>query len=164
MGGADQTDLDEDDTNVAFCSKRRAALFFLALVLGSMSTLAAPGQKTLAQLAREEGWDPDVGDPYPALAKEIPRDFPVPAGSHHLHASNVAPFASVTGTPAETEEFYRTMFASQGWHINKELKFRGYITFIACKSGQCVKLSCSSAEVDESHPNQIKMQFFKDKP
>jgi len=164
MGGADQTDLAEDNTNVAFYSKRRAALFFLAFVLGSMAALAGPAQKTLAQLAREEGWDPDVGDPYPALAKEIPRDFPVPASSHHLHASNVAPFASVTGTPAETEEFYRAVFASQGWHIKKELKFRGYITFIACKNGQCVKLSCESEEVGQSNANVIDMQFFKDKP
>ena len=142
----------------------RIGMLFFAVVFGSVSTVAAPTMKTLAQLAREEGWDPDAGD-RPNLDKDIPRDFPVPAGSHHLVASNTVPFASVTGgtTPAETEEFYRSVFAMQGWHIIKEVKFSGFINFIACKSGQCAGVSSSSAEVDPSHPNLIKLHFFKDK-
>ena len=133
------------------------------VALASMSTLAAPGMKTLAELAREEGWDPDFGDPRPNLAKEIPRDFPIPSSSHNLHASNAFPFASVTGTPAETEEFYRAAFASQGWHIKKEVKFKGYISFIACKNGECAGVSSASAEVDASNANLIQLHFFPDK-
>ena len=133
------------------------------VALGSMATLAAPGLKTLAELAREEGWDPDFGDPRPNMATEIPRDFPVPNGSHKLHASNVFPFASVSGTPAETEGFYRAVFASQGWHIRKEVKFKGYISFIACKGGECVGVSSASAEVDASNANLIQLHFFPDK-
>jgi len=134
------------------------------VVLSSMPTPAAPGVKTLAELAREEGWDPDMGDPRPNLAREIPRDFPVPSGSHHLQASNAVPFASVTGTPAETEEFYRAVFSRQGWHIRKELKFKGFISFIACKNGECAGVSSASAEVDPSNANLIQLHFFPDRP
>jgi hypothetical protein len=134
-----------------------------AVTLGSLATLAAPGIKTLAELARAEGWDPDFGDPRPNLAKEIPRDFPVPSGSHNLHASNAFPFASVSGTPAETEEFYRAVFPIQGWHIRKEVKFKGFISFIACKGGECAGVSSASAEVDAANANLIQLHFFPDK-
>jgi len=133
------------------------------IALGTMAALAAPGMKTLAQLAREEGWDPDFGDPRPNLAREIPRDFPVPSGSHKLQASNAFPFASVTGTPAETEEFYRAVFASQGWHIKKEVKFKGFISFVACKNGECAGVSSASAEVDAHNANLIQLHFFPDR-
>ena len=135
----------------------------LMLAMGVPAFAATPAQITLGALARQEGWDPDAGDPRPNLAREIPRDFPVPATSHHLVASNFFPSASVTGTPEEVESFYSVVFSAQGWRVRKQVKFAGHITLIACKASQCVNLSSSSPTVDETNPNLIKMMFFEDK-
>ena len=124
-----------------------------------------PPSITLAALAHQEGWDPEGGDipGHPNLARGIPRDFPVPAASHDLHASNTFDAASVTGTPEQAEAFYDAMFPAQGWRVKKRVKFAGHITLIACKESQCVNLSSSSPQVDESNPNIIHMLFFPEK-
>lgn len=145
---------------------RRATSFtltMLALAYSLPAFAAAPAATTLGALARQEGWDPDAGDPRPNLAREIPRDFPVPVTSHHLVASNVFPKATVSGTPEETDAFYSAVFPAQGWTVKKHLKFAGHITIIACKAGECVNLSSNSAEVDASNPNLIKMSFYPEK-
>lgn len=151
-------------------SRSRALLRGTAWLLGTLTLAmsvpafaATPPQVTLSALARQEGWDPDVADPRPNMDRDIPRDFPVPATSHDLKASNAVPVASVTGTPDEAESFYRVVFSAQGWRVKKQVKFAGHITLIACKASQCVNLSSSSPAVDEKNPNRITMTFFEDK-
>lgn len=140
----------------------RLVLFGALATMASVAAFAdAPPAITLAALAHQEGWNPDEGDP-PNLARAIPRDFPVPATSHHLTASNVMPAASVTGTPEAAENFYATVFPAQGWRIKRQLKFPGKIGLVACKAGQCVNVSCSSPQVDPSNPDIIKLLFFKE--
>lgn len=139
----------------------------LVLILASAApAFADPAMKTIAQLAREEGWNPDQIDSVSGLsnlAKDIPRDFPVPASSHNLEASNAVAAASVTGTAEEAETFYREVFQLQGWHIDKQLKLPGYIAIVACKAGQCVNLSAASPGGVSGDPNEINFLFFKEK-
>jgi hypothetical protein len=149
-------------------------VILFAPILWSASAVAdVPPMKTIVALALEEGWKPDLYDPATHLTnldKDIPRDFPLPAASHHLVASNAVPAASVSGTPAQVEAFYSAVLPSQGWTIKKHLKFPGSgaepgpgrVTFIACKAGQCVNLSSSSKTWDAQHPDLIKLLFFKE--
>lgn len=122
----------------------------LALTYGkSVAQTSAPPMKTIGQLATEEGMDLDH------MAKGIPRDFPIPANSHHLEVDNFLTQASVPGmTPQETGEFYQLILPLQGWSILKHLKFNGlgggtqgpvYTYFSACKADQCVAISCGSS-------------------
>ena len=137
----------------------------LTIAMSVPAFAGTPPSITLAALARQEGWDPEGGDipGHPNLARGIPRDFPVPAASHNLHASNTVDSASVSGTPEQAEAFYDVMFPALGWHVKKRLKFAGHITLIACKESQCVNLSSSSAQVDQSNPNIINMLFFPER-
>lgn len=140
------------------------ALLCGVTLAGGLTTSAladTPAAITLSALALQEGWNPDQGDP-PNMARAIPRDFPVPVASHHLKASNAFPAASVTGTPEQAEAFYNTVLLAQGWQVKKRVKFPGKIAIVACKTGQCVNVSCSSPQVDPSNPNIIRLLFFKE--
>lgn len=138
----------------------------LGALLCGPAFAAAPAMITLAQLAQQEGWNPDEGDP-PNMHKGIPRDFPVPAFSHHLTASNGVSAAGVEGVNAkQAASFYRQVFALKNWHIDKEVKLPGYINFIACKKTQCVNLDAASPGGIAGDPNKMNLLFFKktDKP
>lgn len=153
----------------ASCRALALSITFLVGALTIATSIPAfagtPPSIMLAALARQEGWDPEGGDTpgHPNLARGIPRDFPVPAASHDLHASNAADAASVTGTPEQAEAFYDVIFPALGWRVKKRLKFAGHITYIACKESQCVNLSSSSPQVDQSNPNIIHMSFFPER-
>jgi hypothetical protein len=146
--------------------KLKALTYAVVLSALPCGTLVAqvPPMTTIGQLATKEGMHPDYYDSalhLYNLAKDIPRDFPIPADSHQLQASNAMPFASVSGpTPQETESFYLRVFPLEGWSITKHFGFRGYTEFHACKGNQCVNLSCGTSEVVGEDGNRIKFQFF----
>lgn len=137
------------------------AWFVGTLTIGTFAPAfaGAPPAITLAALARQEGWNPDEGAPL-NMWHTIPRDFPVPATSHHLTASNGFPAASVTGTPEQAEAFYTHVLPAQGWRIKRQVKFPGKFVLVACKTSQCVNLNCSSSQIDQSNPNLIRLLFF----
>lgn len=128
---------------------------------GPSSDVAAT---TLGDLARSEGWDPDFRqspDGTPNMAAAIPRDFPIPANSRNLYASNAVPAALFSGNPETAKRFYRTEFAKQGWQIDREINVRGYMAMVACKKKQCVNLSTSTSDTDPDDHSSIRLIFFK---
>ncbi|MDX1804890.1 MAG: hypothetical protein R3292_12480 [Alcanivorax sp.] len=136
-------------------------MILLATLLAGQAFAAAPAMITLAQLARQEGWNPDAGDPA-NMARGIPRDFPVPTFSHHLTASNMATAAGVEGVNAEqAASFYRQVFALENWHIDKQVTLPGYINLIACKKTQCVNLDAASPGGIAGNPNKLNLLFYK---
>ena len=134
-------------------------LVAVVLVLAglSMAVFAAkPASVTIAQLDRQEGHDPAQ------IAQGIPRDFPLPAGSHDLVANSTLSIGSVKGVDAETaEQFYRDYFKRAAWDVVKQAKAPGFIMLTACqKSGaQCVKLSASSPGGMGGTPNLMRFTF-----
>lgn len=134
-----------------------------AAIVGPAARAASP--LTIAQLARDEGWDPDYRDSPsepPNLASRIPRDFPLPPGSHDLQASNVMPNASVTGTAQQALAFYDRYFAAGGWHVDKRIATPGLTAYVACdEARQCVNISAVSVSAADAGASRIKLMFFK---
>ncbi|MDX1804891.1 MAG: hypothetical protein R3292_12485 [Alcanivorax sp.] len=121
-----------------------------------ISALAAAPSISIAQLDRQEGHDPTH------MAKGIPRDFPLPASSHHLVANTTLSLGTVQGVDATiAEHFYHHYFKQAGWDVLKQAKAPGFIMLTACqKSGeQCVRLSASSPGGMTSTPNQLRFTF-----
>lgn len=111
-----------------------------------------PPMKTIGQMAV-------AGDVDTELAEGIPRDFPVPASSRDLEASNAIPFASVSGGPELAAEFYGIVLPAMGWSINKKLQLPGLVSIVACKAGQCVNIGSGHGNASDK-PTQIDFQFF----
>ena len=134
---------------------------FVAVVLVlaglSMAVFAAkPASVTIAQLDRQEGHDPAQ------MAKGIPRDFPLPAGSHDLVANATLRIGSVKGVDAQAvQRFYPPFFKRAGWDVVRQAKAPGFIMLTACQhSGeQCVKLSASSPGGMGGTPNLMRFTF-----
>ena len=140
-------------------------LLLVALAMGSVAALAAaPAAKTFAQMWQAQHVDPDYQEPgsrFPNVNKGIPRDFPVPASSHDLHASNAASVASVSGpTPAEAKAFYLEILPLQGWTISEQLDLlpQNY-SVVAHKGSQWVNIG---AEDSESNKYTIQFNFFEE--
>jgi hypothetical protein len=129
-----------------------------------------PARKTLGQMFRDQGSNPDEYDPYLhlyAMQIDIPRNFPVPANSFHLLVSNAVSRASVQGpTPPETDSFYQQLFRSEGWDVLKHQILHsadggmGITSFVACLKDKCVGLSCGAVGTVEN-PNTIDFTFMK---
>ncbi|EKF73024.1 hypothetical protein A11A3_15774 [Alcanivorax hongdengensis A-11-3] len=124
---------------------------------------AAPAMTTLGALAREEGWNPDAGNP-PNMDKSIPRDFPVPISAHDLSASNGVGAAGVKGVNAEqAEAFYNQVFKMQNWRVDTHMSLPGCDSFVACREdGVCVNLTAVSEGGMCSDPGEMNMLFFQD--
>lgn len=141
---------------------RLASLALASLAMASMlglshAALAAepsaaqlPPMKTIGQMAKTE---------HDTLAEGIPRDFPVPASSRDLQASNAIPFASVSGGPKITAEFYGVVLPAMGWTIKKKVLLPAIVSFVACKGSQCVNIGSGHGNASDK-PTEINFQFF----
>lgn len=143
--------------------RQRRCVFIALLLCSALASGDAPPIITLSQLAQQEGWDPNAGSP-PNMYKDIPRDFPVPASSHDLSASNGVGAAGVKGVNADqAESFYNQVFKMQNWRIDKHMNLPGCVSFVACRQdGACVNLTAASPDGMCSGANEMKMLFFKD--
>lgn len=147
---------------------RSMALLVPAICLGASAVAAdLTPSKTIAQLAQEQGSDPDYRDPTSGrtnMAQDVPRDFPVPAESRDLHYSNFASIVSLSGTPQQAKAFYEEeIFKTQTWTVEDriEMVWKGKIEYgiVACKLSQCVNVSSNND--DPYSKNTIKLHFFK---
>lgn len=144
-----------------------ALLCCLPLAGGALTAAAdAPGMRTIAQMAHDEGWDPEASltsSGPPRMSRRVPRDFPLPDTCHDLQASDVAPTASVACTVEDAEAFYEVYFHNHDWRIDKRMKARGLIGYVACREGQCVNVSATDSE-DSHQPSRITLTFYQEAP
>ncbi|MES1954085.1 hypothetical protein [Salinisphaera hydrothermalis] len=138
------------------------ALWMVAMLVGS-GVASAADTITLAQLDRNEGGHPNQESipGYTDLAREIPRDFPVPTYAHDLAASNFMPVARLQGvTAAQAAAFYPPVLERQGWTIRRQTVQPGFFGLVACpKTGRCVNLTAASPN-GPVKPIGLKLVFF----
>lgn len=139
--------------------RTRFLIIVAALSVGLMSAAfaAKPASITIAGLDRKEGHDPAK------MAKGIPRDFPLPAGSHDLVANSTLDIGSVAGIGADqVAPFYLPFFRRAHWDVIRNTQVPGFVMLTACQhSGErCVKLSASSGGMSDKD-NVMRFGFPK---
>lgn len=149
----------------SWCLRLIAALCCLGIA-GARASIARaqPQMQTIAQMAHNEGWDPDdsaaPGGP-PRMSRRVPRNFPLPLNSHDLQTSDIVPSVSVACAVPEAERFYEAWFQKHDWRIDKRMKAPGLIGYIACKEGQCVNVSALDSENGRA-PSRISFLFYRE--
>ncbi|EKF73023.1 hypothetical protein A11A3_15769 [Alcanivorax hongdengensis A-11-3] len=130
----------------------------MLMVLGLWSTplmAASNGGTTIAQLDVAEGHDPDH------MAPGIPRDFPLPPGSHGLVVNSSLTIGTVKGVDEKQAiAFYKPYFQARQWDIRRDVEAPGFVKITACeKAGsQCVTLSASSGGMTNT-PGVMRFSF-----
>lgn len=136
----------------AFSLQLMVALSIISQPAYAQDTTATqlPPMTTIGQLADAEET---------TLAESVPRNFPIPATSHNLDASNAIPFASVSGGPETTADFYGVVLPAMGWTIKDKVLLPAIVSFVACKGGQCVNIGSGHGNASDK-PTEIDFQFF----